>query len=600
MQRYADYRGSPQGGGFETDIQTVQHLYNQFTYGEVTPLAFRRYADYMLDQGNPKFLFIIGRGLDVLHRYEHNRPASESWGFKSLIPTYGFPPSDFAITEGLNGSGNVPAIPTGRICATNVRQIQDYFNKVKAHEQSLPDGLRHKRFLHLTGGRTELEQQLFAGYGIRVGEVAKNRYMGAKITSFRKGGLAAAEVIKVSDEVNEGVGLIYMFGHSSTTFTDFSVGFVSDDIHGYNNQGKYPFMLVNGCNSGNVFQRGNDTQTLGEDWILTPNRGAIAFIAHSYFGFDNLQARYNDYLYETFYADSSFIYRPIGETVQEAIRRFANDNSNDISALSNAQQFILQGDPAVRIFNAPSPDYAPTATEIYVLENETGNRVTAQNDSFRVVLPISNFGRVGIDSVTLRTIRTFPNNTTRQIEQFKIAPIFYKDSIAVKINQSQEDKKIAVGNNIFTFIIDPDNTLSELRKTNNTATYQLFIPRSGLSIVKPYRYSTLHEAELNVYLHNSDFAARDRNYVFQLDTSESFNSAAFTEGIVTGDNLAKWQVALPVGAPGDTIAYYLRSRYAAEDLGPNDDISWVNTVFSYLPRCQYRRLGASESSPIQW
>jgi hypothetical protein len=60
-KKYAAYRSSAQGGGYKTFVVQIKDLYNQFNYGETSPLAVRRFVEYMLSDGNKdKYLFLFG------------------------------------------------------------------------------------------------------------------------------------------------------------------------------------------------------------------------------------------------------------------------------------------------------------------------------------------------------------------------------------------------------------------------------------------------------------------------------------------------------------------------------------------------------------
>src|SRR5215217_7415937 len=103
---------------------------------------------------------------------------------------------------------------------------------------------------------------------------------GGKI--FRESASSTPVTINVSKELNAGLSLITFFGHSSPSVSDIDIGLVSNPVFGYNNLGKYPMIYLNGCFAGNPF---NNTNSFGEDWLLTPRKGAILFMAHSNFGF---------------------------------------------------------------------------------------------------------------------------------------------------------------------------------------------------------------------------------------------------------------------------------------------------------------------------
>ena len=87
---------------------------------------------------------------------------------------------------------------------------------------------------------------------------------------------------------------------------DFDIGFVTDPKLGYDNKGKYPMFLLNGCNAGSFFING---KLFGEDWIHAPDKGAIGFIAHTSYGLETTLHRYSRIFYEVAFADENFIYR---------------------------------------------------------------------------------------------------------------------------------------------------------------------------------------------------------------------------------------------------------------------------------------------------
>ena len=124
--------------------------------------------------------------------------------------------------------------------------------------------------------------QLFKSYVDGFKAVAEDLYLGGNVSTVSKATTATVEFINVSETVNEGLNLITFFGHSAPNVTDIDIGFVSDPANGYNNQGKYPIVLMNGCNSGNIY---DPNYIFGEDWIATANLVATAVIAHTSFCF---------------------------------------------------------------------------------------------------------------------------------------------------------------------------------------------------------------------------------------------------------------------------------------------------------------------------
>jgi hypothetical protein len=193
------------------------------------------------------------------------------------------------------------------------------------------------------------------------GNIASDYYLGGSISAIPKSN-TEIEFINISDKVNEGVNLITLFGHSSPSQNDFNIGFVSAPELGYTNAGKYPMLLINGCNAGDFF---STAIRYGEDWINTPSKGAVGFMANTSFGYSSLLRAYSDTFYSVAYGDSSFIHKSIGEIQQEVVQRFMNI-STSIPYVTQAQQMFLLGDPAVKLFGAPKPDYEIKNDHVYI------------------------------------------------------------------------------------------------------------------------------------------------------------------------------------------------------------------------------------------
>ncbi|MEO1654655.1 MAG: C25 family cysteine peptidase, partial [Bacteroidota bacterium] len=242
VQAYADYRASPNGGNHRVLLADIDQLFNQFTFGERTPLAIRRFARFMYNN-NPEtaFLFLIGKAASFPDNYlpvgDPNFIDIRTDTLSSrvnLVPTLGFPPSDIAMVSGLSDNSKRPAVPdiaVGRIPAFRPDQVATYLDKVIDHE-SEKLALWQKNIIHLGGGNNEIEQRLFRGYLDEFAETAENSLMGAQVSTTGKSTTSPIETVNISEQVNEGVGLITFFGHSALDITDIEIGNVSDDIQG--------------------------------------------------------------------------------------------------------------------------------------------------------------------------------------------------------------------------------------------------------------------------------------------------------------------------------------------------------------------------------
>lgn len=565
VKSFAGYRASAVGGSYDTLVLEMTQLYNQFNYGEISPLAIRRLMKYLVDKDNPKYLFLIGKGLDVYYNY-HRNPSSFST-FHDLVPVAGLPPSDMAFTAGLAGNGYEPAVPTGRITASTPSHVTSYLNKVKEME-SLPfNALWRKEVLHLSGGIYEGEPELFKAFVDQFGEVAKSNFLGGKVSSIAKES-TEIEFINISDKINNGVGLVTLFGHSDPNGGDFNVGFVSTPQLGYYNPGKYPMFLVNGCNAGEFFSA--TTTRYGEDWTLASNKGAVGFIAHSSFGFASLLRFYSNTFYSVGFGDNAFINKGIGDVQKEVARRVTNVTNAPLY-VTQAQQMVLLGDPALKLFGAGKPDYDITVDDIDI-ESFTQEPVTALSDSFAVKIIVRNFGIAPTEMIRVSVKQVFEDESFVEYDSL-VPSVFYQDTITIKIFRNDK----GFGQNRFLVSIDALNEVDELNEDNNTAEFLYSIPLNSSKNLFPFDFSIVNKTTATLTVQSSDVFGQPRDFSIELDTIPTFDSQ-FKKQFTVNGKIASVQVDLVTDV--DTLAYYWRSKFSVPQPGESEE--WITSSFTYI------------------
>jgi len=571
---YAAYRASASGGAFDTLLVNMDQLYDQFNYGEKSPLAIRSFMEYML-QGNPRYLLLVGKGYNVNFNPDRQDPLTATTF--NLVPTAGFPGSDNALTAGLNGSGNLAAIPTGRINAREPFEVAAYLNKLTEMESLSFDALWRKRLIHLSGGLTQSELVLFKRYVDQFKAVAEGPYFGGQVTTINKQSNEATVLIDIADEVNQGVSLITFFGHSSTSVTDIEIGKVSDVTLGYNNTGRYPMIMVNGCNAGNIFFTSTG---FGEDWILTADKGAIGYLAHTDAGFASNLKRYSDIFYDLAYADSAFINKPIGDILQELGRRYLQGVTQSEIQIAQVQQEVYQGDPAFSFFPVDRPDFETNNDQLFLqgFNNET---INAQVDSFQVAAIVRNFGRATDDSLNVTVRRTFADGQMITYDSVFYAPVFNQDTIYFTVRSNQLNN---FGNNQFELILDYNQSIEELDETNNSGILSFFIPQGGTVNLNPFDFAIVNQQTQQLIAQASDLLTGSRTFLFEIDTTKQFNSLYKQNHLQPGDGIASWEVNL---LPGDSTVYYWRTRFQQPREG--EDTTWILSSFIYI-----------DQSPLGW
>lgn len=567
-KQFGGYRASTAGGKYDTLLVQMDLLVNQFNYGEFSPLAVRRFVEFMIEKGSPKFLFIIGRTQQI----DFNRSAGNLRNL-DMVPTFGWPGSDNLFSHGLKGHPQlVASLPTGRLWTDNPQAVLNYLNKVKEHEATPMNSLWRKNVLHLSGGTNAFEQGQFLRIMEEFKQKAQKQYLGAKVTTITKKTDETVEYVGIANEVNEGAGIITLFGHSSLDVTDIDIGFVSTDVLGYRNKGRYPLVYANGCIVGN-FTFGY-TNTFPVDWISAKDRGAILFLAHSNLAFVYSLRDFANTFYETLLGDSASFNRPFGEVHQQIIRKTLAKYPDDPIYQADAQQMSLQGDPAVILFPTKQPDYALNSQGILV-SGKDGMTLEPLSDSLEVRLLVSNLGLYRKEPLPVRLTRTTRDGTTTVYEA-TFPPIAYQDTLSFRIPHDRNQS----GLNRFDALLDPDSILVEANKSNNMASLEVLLPVAGAYPLLPAEYgivSTVENNQPTVQLLAQQIDNTSRNYTFELDTTARFDSPFKRTQIVTSAMLPTWKATL---LNRDSTTYYWRIRYADRPAG-NDNV-WTESSFIYV------------------
>ncbi len=580
VKAYAEYRASNAGGGFDTLIVDMDQLYNQFSFGETSPLAIYKFMEYLVAEGDPEYLFLIGKGLSPQSNFHRNVTGffevtkfGQTFQVRDLVPPAGFPGSDIVFTAGLNGTQFEPAVPVGRLPAKSSSEVVAYLNKVLEME-SLPfDDLWRKRLLHLSGGIRENELSRFLGYVNGFASVAENDFLGGDVTTVAKSLSSEIELINIADELNKGLNLVTFYGHSAPGVTDIDIGFASDPVQGYNNAGRYPTFLINGCNAGQFFR---PDVIFGEDWIVAANRGAVGFIAHSFFGFEIALRSYSNTFYQVGYGDSTFISRSLGDIQKQVVLEYLENNSSTPANITQVQQMMLLGDPAVRLFGAERVDYEITEDNLF-LESFNDEPITTLSDSFALKVIVRNFGRTSGDSISVNVTRTLSNGNVLQYDSI-YPPVLFQDTLTLVIQQSGES---SFGNNRFDVALDPVNMIAELSENNNTATLNAFIQSFGTRNLFPLDYSIVSAQPVRLLVQSANLLEGTRDFLIELDTAFSFDSPFKKTTTVNAELLAQWEVdLLPGTTANDSTVYFWRSRFAQLQPGENED--WFTTSFTYI------------------
>lgn len=484
VKAYADYRSSSAGGSFNSFVVDIDQLYNEFSYGEKTPLAIFRFIDQLKSLNKIRYILLIGKGLDTSINPERNRNISIQ--FEDLIPSSGSPGSDIIFASGINSSSAIPIIPIGRISASEPADVENYLEKIKLHESIRIAQPWRKNVLHLSGGATESELTDFRNYLDEFGLISERSLIGADVTTFQKTSTKESEFINISEAINNGVGLVTFFGHSASNILDIDVGFVTNQALDYHNYGKYPVFLMNGCNIGSIFF---NSKIQSEDWILAANKGALAVLALSNLGTPDYLKKYSEIFYQLIFRDQNFLNKGIGDIQKETIIRDELELGTSLFNESHLEQMVLLGDPAAKIFPFAKPDFTPKENSVVLNPGAPINT----NSDLTVNLIVENNGVLIEDSVSLIVKRTLPDNT---IEYY--GPFFYnhlKSYNPLTLLLPNRETRFG-GSNQLELIIDPDNEVQEINELNNWTKINFEVQTDIPDNIFPYHFALLPETKL--------------------------------------------------------------------------------------------------------
>lgn len=471
ISAYANYRYSQEGGNYKPLILNIEEIFDQFNAGIRSPIAIKRAIHYFAQKGKLKFVLIIGKSIDP-----QTARKSTDGNLLDLVPNAGWPGSDWLLTTNPDNPGELSSsVPIGRINASNPEEVWIYLQKVKALEVQPSTASWRKNIMHLSGGHTFSELQEFKGYLKDFENIVTQSPLAPLVQTLTKQSQEDREQIPLQEAINRGIALITFFGHSSMDYTDIDLGYASTPSLNYHNHPYYPAVIANGCATGSIFYSPN---TISQDWIFSKNNGAVLFLASTFNAVSSALKNYTSSIYEVL-ADTTFSYQPFGTIIHEAIRRNLRTH-HLISDIATAQQMLLQGDPAIKIFPTQRPDYTFDSTG-YALKSLSGHVLTTKSDSIELKMVVQNNGRHHDNDYKLNVKISDQEKIVFEKEIIR-KRIYYADTIILHIsNPFTQSQKY-----VWTATIDPLQEIAEELEDNNFSQSNIFIPAgSAVPLLPP-------------------------------------------------------------------------------------------------------------------
>ncbi|MEZ5031480.1 MAG: C25 family cysteine peptidase [Saprospiraceae bacterium] len=566
---YAAYRSSPEGGQYQVEIVNIQDLIDQFGYGiRMHPLSIRNFSSLLeSQQRTPKHVFLIGKAID----YVYIRQEDNEWHDLNLIPSYGFTGSDNLLFA--DPGTHAPRFSCGRIATRSADEVTAYLNKVKIYEaavklpRSIQNHAYHKRILHLPAGKNTAEVDYHAFLLDQLAQKITAPSFSGEVRTLKAGStdpVSASEVGTMIQAINEGLFIKCYLGHGATTTTE---NFAVDDPAILENQGRYPIILSLGCLTGYT---SSPQQSISEAFTLEPEKGSIAYIASSGYGYSSILANFASTLYGQINDTTNYT---LGEMLVHV--RAAFEGYSSIGYRSLIDQFHFHGDPALKAVYFSQPDLTPDIST-FRLQPDI---ISTETDSLQFSVDLWNLGTAVQEPVDILITLTDPDQTITTIRdtiQWHSSRLPYTRSI-VRPNGPAGTYALALS-------IDPENLIPE-GPDGSEENNQLVTPDGKAYIefqvldhqpyaIWPTDLSLIHPDSVRLVTYQEQSRDGERSIEIQIDTCPDFSSSFLQTTLLTADSGIRWWQPQTVLS---NAVHYWRIRSLQSD--PGKSTNWRTASF---------------------
>jgi hypothetical protein len=578
---YKQYRSSAAGGGYKVQVVNIDELVDQFGYGiKKHPSSIKDFLQYAKNTftPTPRYVFLIGKGITYA---DYNANQKSIYADKlNLVPTFGSPASDVLLSSAYGSA--VPDIPIGRLSAVSGDEVGVYLDKMKEYEQvqnstvqTLDNKLWMKNIVQIVGGKIGDENNEFRAYMYNYKNVLEDTLFGGHTELFSKTSNSAVQLIssqRIEQLFSEGIGILSYFGHSSANTLEFNLG----DPTAYNNPGRYPFFIVSGCTAGNNYIYDTlrilqNNLSISESFVLSKQRGSIAFLASTHYGIPPQLNDYNTQLYNQIGVVNYGA--PVGDDIKNTIKNLGGNNPTvDYFVRADFEEMTLHGDPAFKVNPQAKPDFVIEDPLIKI----NPAFISISEEKFVLDAKTYNIGRAVNDSITFQVTRTYPNGSSEVVLHKRIKAPNYADSISISLPIiSTRDK----GLNKITVTIDADNEVSEMSESNNSVTRDVFIYEDEARPAYPNNFDIINVPTQKLYASTANPLSTARDYAMEMDTTLLFNSPQkISRSINSVGGVLEFD---PGFSYTDNTVYYWRVAVKPAS-GLPADYHWNNSSFIYI------------------
>jgi hypothetical protein len=321
--------------GLRVATVAVEDIFNEFSYGLFDPQAikdFLRYAYANWQTPAPTYVFLLGDANTDYRGYLGN-------GKKNIVPVHLSNTADLGVTPDDNwyvafAEGTIiPQMAIGRIPANSSTMAANVANKIVSYEDLT--AYRPQEALFVADNNEvafeELNETLISHLPSNFGE--RRVYL----RSYTNVSTATQDIIA---GINAGMLLTTYVGHGDVTHWAGEPLFDPTKISLLNNSNKLTFVTALECLNGYFSQPFR--YCLGEEFVIPPDKGAIASFASSGLGYTWEHAILGNELFASIFQENHNILGAV--CAQSKIDAYAQGATGDL-----VKSFVLLGDPATRL-----------------------------------------------------------------------------------------------------------------------------------------------------------------------------------------------------------------------------------------------------------
>ncbi len=563
-ERLAEYRRSNLTGYDNPRVKVVNvfDIYNEFSSGLLKPSAIQDFAKYaFLYWQNPAPAFIALFG-DMSYDYRGIFPNSRknyipSMPIRVTVDSYGQSVSDNDFVA-INGNDVIPEMAIGRLSCETIEEAKIIVDKILSYPSDNSKEWKQRVMLFAAGEtKTDEDQFKFNNESL----LLQNNYIfpegfsTSKVFMYNNGPTHAPFIGTTPDlmeDFKDGGVVANFFGHGGGYQWDAIM--LSDHIYLLENEGRMPFITSVTCYTAHF----ENQDVFGEQFVKTPNKGAIAFWGNPSLTSFQEGKNLNRKLYNQIFANKKHV-------IGEAIRAAKNSYVTGYSSVEgqHIELFTLLGDPAIELCFAKKPDFRITNNDISLsvdaplVETELEIKLHVQN--LGIIFPN--------DSVAIKITIT-SSDSVHEFSPKYLQSFGEQDSIAFKWVPSSAG--------LFTIKaeVNADNAISEDDMSDNSAQKTISVYNvKSVSIISPLNGSSFVNDSINfIFADPSDYVGKIYSFFIEIDTSYSFSEPLIQSPELFGnDGLVRWRIPSKL-AKG---VYYWRTRI--KDLEQSPIWSGINT-----------------------